>query len=97
MLEAKHRVESKGYSDLLDQHSHTHSRESAERIFVWICLDVCEQMQIFYSQKESIPRSLTLISKLRDDTDSLLAKQEISADEVGRFVPYMQRSHSSIR
>ena len=90
MLEAKHRVESKGYLTSWIN-IHTHSRESAERIFVWICLDVCEQMQIFYSQKESIPRSLTLISKLRDDTDSLLAKQEISADEVGRFVPYMQR------
>ena len=90
MLEAKHRVESKG-SLTSWINIHTHSRESAERIFVWICLDVCEQMQIFYSQKESIPRSLTLISKLRDDTDSLLAKQEISADEVGRFVPYMQR------
>ncbi|MCE2395153.1 ATP-binding protein [Candidatus Poribacteria bacterium] len=90
MLEAKHRVESKGYLTSWIN-IHTHSRESAERIFVWICLDVCEQMQIFYSQKESIPRSLTLISKLRDDTDSLLAKQEISADEVGRLVPYMQR------
>ena len=90
MLEAKRRVESKGYLTSWIN-IHTHSRESAERIFVWICLDVCEQMQIFYSQKESIPRSLTLISKLRDDTDSLLAKQEISADEVGRLVPYMQR------
>ena len=90
MLEAKRRVESKGYLTSWIN-IHTHSRESAERIFVWICLDVCEQMQIFYSQKESIPRSLTLISKLRDDTDNLLAKQEISADEVGRLVPYMQR------
>ena len=90
MLEAKRRVESKGYLTSWIN-IHTHSRESAERIFVWICLDVCEQMQIFYSQKENIPRSLTLISKLRDDTDSLLAKQEISADEVGRLVPYMQR------
>ena len=90
MLEAKRRVESKGYLTSWIN-IHTHSRESAKRIFVWICLDVCEQMQIFYSQKESIPRSLTLISKLRDDTDNLLAKQEISADEVGRLVPYMQR------
>ena len=90
MLEAKRRVESKGYLTSWIN-IHTHSRESAERIFVWICLDVCEQMQIFYSKEESIPRSLTLISKLRDDTDNLLAKQEISADEVGRLVPYMQR------
>ena len=90
MLEAKRRVESKGYLTSWIN-IHTHSRESAERIFVWICLDVCEQMQIFYSQKESIPRSLSLISKLRDDTDSLLAKQKIPADEVGRLVPYMQR------
>jgi hypothetical protein len=90
MLEAKRRVESKGYLTSWIN-IHTHSRESAERIFVWICLDVCEQMQIFYSKKESIPQSLTLISKLRDDTDNLLAKQEISADEVGRLVPYMQR------
>ena len=90
MLEAKRRVESKGYLTSWIN-IHTHSRESAERIFVWICLDVCEQMQIFYSQKESIPRSLTLISKLRDNTDNLLAKQEISDDEVGRLVPYMQK------
>ena len=63
MLEAKRRVESKGYLTSWIN-IHTHSRESAERIFVWICLDVCEQMQIFYSQKENIPRSLTLISKI---------------------------------
>ena len=90
MLEAKRRVESKGYLTSWIN-IHTHSREPAERIFVWICLDVCEQMQTFYLRKESIPRSLTLISKLRDDTDNLLAKQEISADEVGRLVPYMQK------
>ena len=90
MVEAKHHVESEG-SLTSWINIHTHSRESAERIFVWICLDVCEQMQVFYAQKENIPLSLNLISKLRDDTDNLLAKQNISADEVSTLVPYMQK------
>ena len=90
MVEAKQHVEREGYlSSWIN--IHIHSRESAERIFVWICLYVCEQIQTFYSRKESIPRSLNLISKLRDDTDNLLAKQKISADEVSRLVPYMQK------
>ena len=48
-------------------------------------------MQVFYSEKEKIPQSLTLISRLRDDADNLLAKQNISADEVGRLIPRMQK------
>ena len=90
MVEAKQRVKCEGYLSSW-MNIHIHSRESAERIFVWICLDVCEQMQTFYSDKGSIPQSLNLISKLRDDTDNLLAKQKISADEVSRLVPYMQK------
>ncbi len=91
MVEAKRRVEAE---DCLTSwiNIHTHSRESIERIFVWICLDVCEQMQVFYSQKGNAPQSLTLVSKLRDDTSSLLAKQNISADEASRLVPYMQKT-----
>ncbi len=90
MVEAKQRVESEGCLTSW-VNIHTHSRESAERIFVWICLNVCEQMQVFYSQKDNIPLSLNLISKLRDDTDNLHAKQNISANEVSKLVPYMQK------
>lgn len=91
MVEAKHRVESEGCLTSWIN-IHTHSRESIERIFVWICLYVCEQMQVFYSQKENAPQSLNLVSRLRDDTGSLLAKQNISADEVSRLVPHMQKN-----
>ena len=90
MVEAKHHVESEG-SLTSWINIHTHSRESAERVFVWICLDVCEQMQVFYSEQEKIPQSLTLISRLRDNADNLLAKQNISADEVSRLIPHMQK------
>ena len=90
MVEAKQRVESEGCLTSW-VNIHTHSRESAERIFVWICLNVCEQMQVFYSQKDNIPLSLNSISKLRDDTDNLHAKQNISANEVSKLVPYMQK------
>lgn len=90
MVEAKRRVEDEGCLTSWIN-IHTHSRESTERIFVWICLDVCEQMQVFYSEKEKTPQSLTLISRLRDDADNLLAKQNISADEVGRLIPHMQK------
>ena len=90
MVEAKQRVESEGclssWINIL-----THRRESADRIFVWICLDVCEQMQVFYSKKEKTPQTLASISRLRDDADKLLTKQEIPCDEVSRLVPYMQK------
>ena len=90
MVEAKRRVEDKGCLTSWIN-IHTHSRESTERVFVWICLDVCEQMQVFYSEQEKIPQSLTLISRLRDNADNLLAKQNISADEVSRLIPHMQK------
>lgn len=90
MVEAKRRVKNEGcLTSWLN--IHTHSRESAERIFVWICQDVCEQMQVFYSQYERIPQSLTSISRLRDDTDNLLAKQNVCFDDVRKLVPYMQK------
>ena len=90
MVEAKQRVEREGCLTSW-VNIHTHSRESVERIFVWICLNVCEQMQVFYSQRENIPLSLNLISKLRDDTENLHAKQNISANEVNKLIPYMQK------
>ena len=90
MVEAKQRVEIEGCLTSW-VNIHTHSRESAERIFVWICLNVCEQMQVFYSQKDNIPLSLNLISKLRDDTENLHAKQNISANEANKLIPYMQK------
>ena len=90
MVETKQRVESKGnLSSWIN--IQTHRSEPVNRIFMWICLDICEQMQIFYSKKEQTPQILTLISRLRDDIDKLLAQQEISTDEVSRVVPYMQR------
>ncbi|MCH8294123.1 ATP-binding protein, partial [Candidatus Poribacteria bacterium] len=91
MVEAKQRVESEGcLSSWIN--IHTHRGESADRIFVWVCLDVCEQMQVFYSKKEKTPRTLASISRLRDDADKLLTKQEIPRDEVSRLVPYMQNA-----
>ena len=90
MVETKQRVESKeNLSSWIN--IQTHRSEPVNRIFMWICLDICEQMQIFYSKKEQTPQILTLISRLRDDTDKLLAQQEISTDEVSRIVPYVQR------
>ena len=89
MVEAKKRVENQGYlSSWIN--IQTHRSQPTNRIFVWICSNVCEQMQVFYSNRERIPHILTLISRLRDDTDKLLAKQKISTDEVSRLVPDMQ-------
>ena len=90
MVEAKRRVESEGCLTSWIN-IHTHCRESVERIFVWICQNVCEQMQVFYSQNENIPLSLNLISKLRDDTATLHGKQNISPDEASKLVPYIQK------
>ncbi len=89
MVEAKQRVESEGnLSHWIN--IHTHRGGPANRIFVWICRDVCEQMQVFYSKKQRTPQLLASISRLRDHADMLLAKQEISVDEISRLVPDMQ-------
>ena len=89
MVEAKKRVENQGYlSSWIN--IQTHRGEPVNRILVWICFNVCERMQVFYSNRESPPHILTLISRLRDDTDKLLAKQEISTDEISRLIPNMQ-------
>ena len=89
MVEAKQRVENEGclsyWINML-----THRGGPANRIFVWICRDLCEKMQVFYSKKKRIPQLLALISKLQDDADKLLTEKEISTDEVSRLVPYMQ-------
>ena len=90
MVEAKKRVERGGCLTSWIN-IHTHRRDSVERIFVWICLNVCEQMQVFYSQREKIPQSLNLIAKLRDDTENLHAKQNLCADEVNKLIPYIQK------
>ena len=89
MVEAKRRIECEGYLSYWIN-IHTHRGGSAKRIFVWICHGVCEQMQVFYSKKQRIPQLLTLISKLQDDTNKLLAEKEIATDAVSRLVPYMQ-------
>ena len=89
MVEAKRRIESEGYLSYWIN-IHTHRGGSANRIFMWICHGVCEQMQVFYSKKQRIPQFLSLISKLQDDTNKLRAEKEICADEVSRLVPYMQ-------
>ncbi len=89
MVEAKKRVENQGYlSSWIN--IQTYRSEPINRIFVWICSNVCQRMQVFYSNKERTPHLLTLILRLRDDTDRLLAKQEISANEVSRLVPNIQ-------
>lgn len=89
MVEAKKRVENQGYlSSWINVQ--THRGEPVNRILVWICLNVCERMQVFYSNRERTPHLLTLISRLRDDADKLLAKQKISTDEIGRLIPSMQ-------
>ena len=89
MVEAKQRVESEGclsyWINML-----THRGGPANRIFVWICRDLCEKMQVFYSKKQRTPQLLALISRLRDDADKLLTKDEIHHDEVSRLVPDMQ-------
>ena len=89
MVEAKQRIEREGCLSYWIN-IHTHRGESAHRIFVWVCRNVCEQMQVFYSKKKRIPQLLALISKLQDDADKLLTEKEISTDEVSRLVPYMQ-------
>ena len=89
MVEAKRRIECEGYLSYWIN-IHTHRRGSANRIFMWICHGVCEQMQVFYSKKQRIPQLLSLISELQDDTNKLRVEKEISADEVSRLVPYMQ-------
>ena len=89
MVEAKKRVENQSYlSSWIN--IQTHRGEPINRILVWICLSVCERMQVFYSNRERTPHLLTLISRLRDDADKLLAKQKISTDEIGRLIPSMQ-------
>ena len=89
MVEAKQRVESEGclsyWINML-----THRGGPANRIFVWICRDLCEKMKVFYSKKQRTPQLLALISRLRDDADKLLTKDEIHHDEVSRLVPDMQ-------
>ena len=89
MVEAKQRIEREGCLSYWIN-IHTHRGESAHRIFVWVCRNVCKQMQVFYSKKKRIPQLLALISKLQDDADKLLTEKEISTDEVSRLVPYMQ-------
>ena len=89
MVEAKQRIEREGCLSYWIN-IHTHRGESAHRIFVWVCRNMCEQMQVFYSKKKRIPQLLALISKLQDDADKLLTEKEISTDEVSRLVPYMQ-------
>ena len=89
MVEAKHRVEREGCLTSW-VNIHTHRGEPANRIFVRISSHVCERMQVFYSEKKRSPQLLTSISRLRDDADKLLGKQEISCDEVSRLVPRMQ-------
>ena len=90
MVEAKKRVEREGCLTFW-VNIHTHRRDSIERIFAWICLNVCEQMQVFYSQREKTPQSLNLIAKLRDDAENLHAKQYLCANEVNRLIPYIQK------
>lgn len=51
MVEAKQRVEGEGCLSYWIN-IHTHRGEPANRIFVFICLNVCEQMQVFYSEKK---------------------------------------------
>ena len=89
MVEAKKRVENQGYlSSWIN--IQPHRGEPVNRILVWICFNVCARMQVFYLNRERTPHILTLISRLRDDTDKLLAKQEISTDEISRLIPNMQ-------
>ena len=89
MVEAKKRVENQGYPSSWIN-IQPHRGEPVNRILVWICLNVCARMQVFYLNRERTPHILTLISRLRDDTDKLLAKQEISTDEISRLIPNMQ-------
>lgn len=89
MVEAKQRVESEGclsyWINML-----THRGGSANRIFVWICRDLCEKMQNFYTKKQRTPQLVALISRLRDDAAKLLTKDRIHHVGVSRLVPDMQ-------
>ena len=89
MVEAKQRVETEGCLSYWIN-IHTHRGESANRIFLRICRNVCEQMQVFYSVKKRIPQLLASISRLHEDSDKALGKEEISSDDVSRLVPRMQ-------
>ena len=91
MVEAKRRVENEGYLSYWIN-IHPHRGLPANRIFVWVCHHVCGQMQVFYSGKQRTPQFLVSISKLRDDTEQLLAQEEISCDEVSQLVPRMQNA-----
>ena len=77
MVEAKQRVESEGCLSYWIN-IHTHRGESANRIFVWICRTACVNGCKFSIQNSKKPLNLlSLISKLQDDTDNLLAKQTL--------------------
>lgn len=89
LVEAKHRIEDDGCLSYWIN-IHTHRGVSANRIFVWVCRGVCEQMQVYYSKKQKTPQLLVSITKLRDVADKLLAKNEINQDEVSRLVPELQ-------
>ena len=89
MVEAKQRVENEGCVSYWIN-MHTHRGEPANRIFAWVCRNVCEQMQFFYSKKQRTPQLLASISRLRDNADKLVAKREIHHDETSRLVPDMQ-------
>ena len=90
MVEVKQRVESEGclsyWINML-----THRGGSANRIFVWICRDLCEKMQFFYAKKQRTPQLVALISRLRDDAAKLLTKDKIHHVGVSKLVPDMQK------
>ncbi len=89
MVEAKQRVEREGYlSSWIN--IHTHSRESAKRIFVWICRSVCQQIQVFYAEKDRAPQILASAVRLLNNAEQLIAEKEVSGDEITRLVPHMQ-------
>ncbi|MBI1927865.1 ATP-binding protein [Candidatus Poribacteria bacterium] len=89
MVEAKRRIESKGHLSAW-VNIQTHRRESADRVFVWICRNVCDQIQVFYSKRDRAPQILALTTKLRDDAEQLIAEREIPDGEIGHLVPRMQ-------
>lgn len=89
MVEAKQRVERDGHLSAWIN-IQTHRRESADRIFVRICSNVCEQVQVFYSKKNRAPQVLASAVKLREDAEQLLAENTIPCDEVNRLVPSLQ-------
>ena len=89
MVEAKQRVESNGYLSAWIN-IQTHRRESADRTFVRICSNVCEQIQVFYSKRNRAPQVLASAVKLRDHAEQLLAQNKIAHDEVSSLVPDLQ-------